>query len=751
MKKLLFYFLCIAAVLVLTVPVYFRPSVRAEITVSAPSLIKTRISYVPAETDDPVYLTTFSVKGRQKLRFTMHTPELSAVNLEFNVHTDMKVKIGTLFLHGQNDNTFFPAAGQTEITFPVEKDETFSFDNLSVSAVRRFDPVLFIFIFISASLLLFTLQKSKTMRILSAAIAGYTAFSLSCNINPAQSNMLFGTLIFSFLFFFYNRFYKKEMPVNLPLALSGIIFGTVNLLSLCLYRFDSWDFIAQNSLLCLIGVIGQGILFYTIGLCFFKFMSGRSFFKPYTGRQYMPRLVGFYRRHTVLCAFLIILICWLPWHFLYYPGIFPWDSKGQIKQTMDLLPKSQRHPVLSTFLISACFQAGSRIKDYNLGIYFYTALQSCVCAFIFALCLNRIKQLGLNFYFQLACLIFFSVYPVGGFIAIWDMKDTLYAGITTLFILQTLSGLYAPERYFVKNRQLCAYAVVFLLVCLLRRNGIFVALPTIAAMLLFSDIPGKTKKITAFLTGTAVCCFFLLNQVVFLSLGYAQGPKKEALSIPFQQTARYLKTRPSDITAEEYRTISRVLDISDIIRDYAPLTAAYTKKTYKIEGDPEENKKLAAYLKTAAKLFFRHPLTGLQATMANSFGYYAFTPYFVIEQSEPFDPLFCTAAPNRFENARTAINTFYNDEMASSLLYAGVRAPVYTWLLALLGLYVYTSGQRKKLLYLTASVMSVLICIASPLNGMLRLFLPVITAMPVVFAFCAAPQTDAEKQAEEHQ
>ena len=236
-----------------------------------------------------------------------------------------------------------------------------------------------------------------------------------------------------------------------------------------------------------------------------------------------------------------------------------------------------------------------------------------------------------------------------------------------------------------------------------------------------------------------------------MSSGYVKGPKKEALSIPFQQTARYLKTHPSDITAEEYRTINRVLDISDIIRDYAPLTAAYTKKTYKIEGDPEENKKLAAYLKTAAKLFFRHPLTGLQATMANSFGYYAFTPYFVIEQNEPFDPLFCTAAPNRFENARTAINTFYNDEMASSLLYAGVRAPVYTWLLALLGLYVYTSGQRKKLLYLTASAMSVLICIASPLNGMLRLFLPVITAMPVVFAFCAAPQTDAEKQAEEHQ
>lgn len=104
------------------------------------------------------------------------------------------------------------------------------------------------------------------------------------------------------------------------------------------------------------------------------------------------------------------------------------------------------------------------------------------------------------------------------------------------FVLQTLSGLHDPEKYFADKKQLCAYAVVFLLVCLLRRNGIFVALPTTAALLLFSDIPVKTKKITALLTGTAVCCFFLLNQVVFLSLGYAPGPKKKPY--PFRSNKR---------------------------------------------------------------------------------------------------------------------------------------------------------------------------------------------------------------------
>ena len=684
MKTLFFYFFSIAVILILAIPVYNRPVIRAETEISTPSLIKVHFSYIPTGTKDSVHLATFSVKGRQKLRFAIQTPELSAVNINFEVHTDMNIRVGSLHLRGQNKKTFFPAPGRTEIVFPVEKDETFSFNELSFSAARHFDPVLFIFTLISASLLFFALKNSRMIRLLSAAAAGYTGFSLSCDINPAQLNMLFGILIFSFLFFFYNRIYTKEAPLNFPLAAAGIIFGTVNLLSLSLYRFDSWDFIAQNALLCVTGAIGQGVLFYAAGLCFFKFMSGGFFFTPCTGRQYIPRPVDFYRRHTVLCAFLIILACWLLWHFIY----FLWDFKSPVKPATDLLAKSQRHPVLSTFLLSACFQAGSRIKDYNPGIYFYTALQSFFCAFVFALCLNRIKQLGLNFYFQLISLIFFSVYPVGGFIAVWDMKDTLYAGMTTLFILQTLSGLHDPEKYFSEKKQLCAYAVVFLLVCLLRRNGIFVVLPTTAALLLFSDIPVKTKKITALLTGTAVCCFFLLNQI--------PSSKKEALSF---------QTHLSDVTA------------------------SHVKKTYP-----------ADHSKTALKLFFRRPLKNIQATMTDSFGYYAFTPYFVIERQKPFI----------VTDTRTAVGAFYNNEIAFSLLYAGVRAPIYTWLLVLLGLYVYTSGRRKKLLYLTASAASVLVCIASPLNGLPRLYLPVITAMPVVFAFCAVPQTNIKKQTEEY-
>ncbi len=743
-KTTLFYFLTTAIVLFLMFPVYYQPVIQAEITISTPFFIKTSISHVSSDDGTLTGLGFFSTTGSQNLPFSIPKKTPDKIRILFSANIPTEVTVGALKLGGK---IFLPAPGQKEIKLFVEKESKIFFENLSGSSVYRFYFSVFIGIFFTVSALFWILRKNKTSRLLFAATTGYIGIVVNCKLYPTHMNMLFGVLIFSFLFYFYKQLYKKHPPFNGFLAAAGIIFGTVNILSVSLYRFDSWNFIAQNSLLCLLGLIGQGIMFYAVGLSFFDFMSGRFFLEPYTGKQYLISLIDFYRRRTILCVFLIILICWLPWHFVYYPGIFPWDSKGQIKQILDLLPKTQRHPTLSTLLFGACFKIGVRIKDYSLGIYFYTALQSCVLAFIFALCQNRIKQLGLNFYFQLISLIFFAVYPIGGFIAVWGTKDVLYAGLFTLFILQTLSGLYEPAKYLSAGKQQLFYAVVSLLTCELRRNGLFIVLPTIVAILLFADIPNKIKKNLSLFTGGVLLCFFLLNQAVFPAMGYAKASPKESLSVLFQQTARYLKNHPSDITASEYRTINRVLDIPKIVNDYAPLTADMTKRTYKLLKDPEENKKLTDYFKTAVTMFFRHPLTAIQATMANSFGYYAFTPYFIVEQQEPFDGILCTAPPARFEKIRSVISDFYNDEMVSSLLFTGVRTPVYTWLLILIGLYFCKTGQHKKLLYLLPSTLSILICIASPINGLLRYALPIICAMPVVFAFCVLK---TENRTEKH-
>ncbi|MBR1777340.1 MAG: hypothetical protein IJ752_01990 [Alphaproteobacteria bacterium] len=239
-----------------------------------------------------------------------------------------------------------------------------------------------------------------------------------------------------------------------------------------------------------------------------------------------------------------------------------------------------------------------------------------------------------------------------------------------------------------------------------------------------------------------------MNQYIFPLYGYDKVSKKEALSIPFQQTARYLKKYPEDLSAEERKIIEEVLDISKMTKKYSPFNADFTKSAYKIKNDPNENKKLAAYLKTTVKMFFRHPLTALQATMANSFGYYAFTPYFIIEQKEPFDRQLYTAYPKSTQPLRDFLETFYQDKTVSSLLYTGLRPPVYTWLLVLLGLSFISIKRSKHLLLLVPSAMSVLICIASPINGLLRYMLPVIMSMPIVFSFCLAVYFKEERATE---
>ena len=137
-------------------------------------------------------------------------------------------------------------------------------------------------------------------------------------------------------------------------------------------------------------------------------------------------------------------------------------------------------------------------------------------------------------------------------------------------------------------------------------------------------------------------------------------------------------------------------------------------------------------------MFLRHPLTAIQATMANSFGYYAFTPYFLIEQKEPFLISIYATFPEITRPIRDMLRSFYDNKAMSSLLYTGIRPPVYTWLLVLLGVYFISTRRYGGALYLLPSTITILICIASPINGLLRYMLPVIMSMPVVLSFCLA-------------
>ena len=246
------------------------------------------------------------------------------------------------------------------------------------------------------------------------------------------------------------------------------------------------------------------------------------------------------------------------------------------------------------------------------------------------------------------------------------------------------------------------------------------------------------KGMTAALLGACVLQLLYAN-VLLPAANISAGPFHEMLSVPFQQTARYVRDYPEDITEEEYAVIDAILGIEDLAQRYDPNLSDPVKNA--CTDDPSTVK---PYLKVWLKQFLRHPLVYVEATMNNCYGFFhpnsreyifcyttiSSNPDLVFDEIEALMPLKIAA--------RYFVMLFESFPLTLPLCNAGCHV----WLaLYLLG----KARERKDNLFLVpfASVgMSMLVCMACPvffINGV-RYALPIIFASPLLIALTTRKQ-----------
>ena len=69
--------------------------------------------------------------------------------------------------------------------------------------------------------------------------------------------------------------------------------------------------------------------------------------------------------------------------------------------------------------------------------------------------------------------------------------------------------------------------------------------------------------------------------VILPKMNISQVKVQDVFSVPFQQTARYLKTYPSDITDQEAEAIDRILEYNKIAENYNPESSDPVKSLYR--------------------------------------------------------------------------------------------------------------------------------------------------------------------------
>ncbi|MCD8363656.1 MAG: DUF6020 family protein [Lachnospiraceae bacterium] len=366
----------------------------------------------------------------------------------------------------------------------------------------------------------------------------------------------------------------------------------------------------------------------------------------------------------------------------------------------------------------------------SIGIFCYVLLQMVVSALILSYTIKVMKTLGVRKRFRYAALLIYGVIPLFSNYLTQVMKDSLYSIFVVLLITLITESLLGQKA--TVFHMICI-GLTAIGVCLLRNNGIYIIYALLIGLILCNII--KRQKIYILLLFPFIVAVIIntsYNSILLPSLGIQSGSVKEALSIPFQQTARYVKEYPEEVTEEEAYIISEVLDYENLAELYNPDLSDSVKGTY-----TGKNEMLPAYFRVWFSMFLKHPGVYLEATLNNCYAFFYVnvggmqSNGIIITTQNLDEELQFDEFENMFKwrvRLRRAIIQFSQLPLISLLCNCGVHF----WIAIYLTIKLSVNRHGKLLLLLIPSAVGILVCIAGPTyyNCGLRYALPIIYANP---------------------
>ena len=462
------------------------------------------------------------------------------------------------------------------------------------------------------------------------------------------------------------------------------------------------------------------------------------------------RLLAFYRRHSFLCPFLLLLCgCILPLA-LVYPGGMNADSWCQagmyfrvVRPDWGLYEFTSHHPPAHTVYFSSIIALGRKLGSADLGLFAVMLLQDGMHSAVFAYALHTMRQLGAPRYLRVLGLLaaMFSPFYVTAYPTV--VKDNIYSWAILLFVIEVICMLHLGRDYWRRGRHMALLALGVLGSMLMRNNGKYVIWPMVLLLLIVFFVryrkTGLFRRVVLALL-LPVLAANLIQSALMSHYDIEKGSIREALSLPIQQTARYLLERGDEVTAEERAAIAAVLDYDNMARDYFPMESDPVKDAFNPEATAAD---VLNYLKTWLRMGLKHPLVYVKATVNQSYPLvYPFAECgrlangtlnrYHLYAAETIGIHDVEVAP-RLNNIR---NEFNNDLFY--LPFTGLVCSIPVHVLVLMFLCCYALSRRRWCFLIPALplLLSVGIVLLAPgISGTPRYAFPIVYSLPVVMAY----------------
>lgn len=540
----------------------------------------------------------------------------------------------------------------------------------------------------------------------------------------------------------------KQHFQNLWCHAAALIFALFMVFGRSFEKTDSWSLVlgsAADLLLSLVQGICWYLVFYVAIFYLYRFWDVATVSEepacPHgekssrliraagsLARKYMALL----RRYPVRIVFSTMMIVNLPYMILSYPAIFMGDTGYQISQGFGETALTNHHPVVHTLFLSLFLRAGERIGSCNIGIFLYCLVQTVFLCFVIAYAVGSLVEIKANRILTVVIVLYYCIHPRISSYFFLVAKDVFYSAFLTLFYI-LLFKLLQPE---LPKRKWdpVVFALSIIGVIVFRNDGKYVIIFTLLIALLHKKIRRAALSclVLAVLTSAA------LSKVLFPLLDVEPGSVREMLSVPFQQTARYVRDAGEDLSDSEIATINRVLDYDSLASSYDPNISDPVKSTY--HGTPED---LKEYFGVWFQMLLRHPGVCVQATMNNYYQYfypgqvslsyfsYGWGEYKMEELNQSLQTNY--HLPENLSEARSSFETLREDIFNLPLLFLLKSPAFYIWIALLFLFYCLRRKSLPGMIYCTPMFVQLLIFVTGPTNGYYcRYEYPMLIYLPVV-------------------
>lgn len=457
--------------------------------------------------------------------------------------------------------------------------------------------------------------------------------NLIASLSSYDISRIFLLILFYFFFLYCIGILKQAESIKKEIICAGIpalLFGIFMAIGYSYKSKGNWSLVFGNAAQLLKAgtySLGYAILFFFGIVMLFHLFDKWNIYEAgkeiNTKHKYIRQYFACLEKKPFVTSFLTMLVCYIPYMIMSFPGILMGDAYSQIAQGYNLetyqiyfelisdnVKLNNSHPVLHTVLIHICLRIGELFNNFNLGLGLYSLIQIVFVLAVIAWLFSFLKELGISMKIRVIFMLYYVLHPRVSAYMYLMTKDVIFTAFLMAFFTIIFRILRGEE-----NKKMYAYLAGSILGTMLFRNdGIIIVLPTVLGMILGYK---KLRKQFCFAAAGILVFSFLWNSVLLPGLQITGSGRRDTLSFPFQQTARYIRDAGDEVTEEEKQAIDKILRYDTLADKYNPTLSDPVKATFREKTATTED--MLNYFKVWFQMFLKHPDIYAQATLHHKY------------------------------------------------------------------------------------------------------------------------------------